>query len=209
MRERFDTLLSSISRSGADLEGLKECLAYYGFYSAPASTKYHSSFSGGLCQHSLIVYDLLKKLTDQYCPGMYPEDTIRIVGLLHDIAKSNYYVEEVKNRKVYQNNGSKIDSVGRYDWESYTGYSINGPENRNLLGTLEENSYYIVSQYIPLTLEESSALLNHCGGVEGSSSSMNRDLSAIFRRYPLVALLHMADFLASYVVEKEDVPVYE
>ena len=203
-QERFDNLLSSILRDGADIEGIKACLDTYGFYTAPASTKYHSSFKGGLCHHSLKVYDTLVDLTEQYCPNRYSDDTLKIVALLHDVAKSNYYSEEIKNRKVYSVSGSKSDSMGRYDWESYVGYAVNSPENRTLFGTLEENSYYIISQFIPLTLEEASAIVNHRGSAEGSSSATNKDLPAIFKTYPLVALLHTADFLATYMLESDD-----
>lgn len=202
--DRFNELLFSISRDGADVEGLNNCLKTKGFYTAPASTKYHSSFEGGLCLHSLMVYDILVDLVNSFCPNTYSDDTLKIVALLHDISKSNYYVREVKNKKVYSENGTKFDNIGKFDWVSYDAYTINDASNRGLFGTLEENSYYIVSQYIPLTLEESAAIINHCGGVEGSSSSMNRDLFEIFRRYPLVALLHTADFLASYVIEKKE-----
>lgn len=202
-QERFIELLSSIQRDGADVSGLLSCLQTHNFYTAPASLKYHSSFKGGLCEHSLKTYDTLTKLVETYFPNRYSEDTLKIVGLLHDIAKSNYYVEEIKNRKVYSETGSKYDSMGKYNWESYVSYSINSPENRTLFGTLEENTYYIVSQYIPLTLEEASALVNHCGGVEGSSSAANKDLSTIFKKYPLVALLHTADFLSTYLLEDE------
>lgn len=200
IRERFDTLLSSIERQGADLEGLKNCLQAHNFYSAPASSKYHNAFPGGLCEHSLRVYDNLVELANIFCPGKYSEDTLKIVALLHDVSKSEYYVEEIKNRKVYSDQGSKSDSMGRYDWESYQAYSVRAPEERVLLGTPEENSYYIISQYIPMTLEETAAILNHRGLAEGSSSSVNRDLPTIFKKYELVSLLHVADFLSVYVM---------
>lgn len=199
-QEMFESLLSSITREGADVDGLLQCLHNNNFFTAPASTKYHNPYCGGLCEHSLHTYDILVDLVEQYCADKYSDDTLKIVALLHDISKSNYYVEEVKNRKVYCSNGSKVDSIGNYEWESYQAYSINSPENRTLFGTLEENTYYIVSQYIPLTLEEATALINCYGGCDGSSSSMNKDLSIIFRKSPLVALLHTADFLATYLM---------
>lgn len=200
--ERFDNILSSISREGADLEGIKECLKSHGFYLAPASSKYHKAYEGGLCEHSLLVYQVLSEMVYDYCPDKYSDDTIKIVALLHDVSKANYYVEEIKNRKVYSEKGSKSDGFGKFDWESYKAYSVKAPEERNLFGTPEENSYYIVSQYIPLTLEESAAILNHRGNAEGSSSSVNKDLPTIFKKYPLVSLLHVADFLATYLPQE-------
>lgn len=202
--EQFNSILFSISRGGADIKGLHDCLQRYGFYSAPASSKYHRAYGGGLCDHSIDVYETLVWLANKMCPGAYTEDTLKIVALLHDVSKANYYVEEVKNKKVYSDNGSKSDSVGKYDWESYLSYTVKPAEDRNLFGTPEENTFYIVSQYIPLTLEESAAILNHRGNAEGSSSSVNRDLPAIYRKYPLVTLLHTADFLSTYLLSDLD-----
>lgn len=201
--ERFNALLFSITRDGADIEGIHKCLEDHGFYSAPASSKYHRSYDGGLCEHSLNVYDVLVDLVGMYCPDRYSDDTLKIVALLHDVSKSNYFVSEVKNKKVYSPTGSKSDSIGKFDWESYNSFVVKPAEERNLFGTPEENTYYIVSQYIPLTLEESTAILNHRGNAEGSSSSVNRDLPAIYRRYPLVSLLHIADFLSTYLIADE------
>ena len=57
-RRRFIELYKThITREGAD-----KLLAYLessDFFTAPASTRYHGNYEGGLCQHSLNVYDAL------------------------------------------------------------------------------------------------------------------------------------------------------
>ena len=57
-RQRFiDIYKTNITREGAD-----KLLAYLessDFFTAPASTRYHGNYEGGLCQHSLNVYDAL------------------------------------------------------------------------------------------------------------------------------------------------------
>ena len=50
-----------IHRDG--LEDLLDWLQKADFFTAPASTRYHGSYEGGLCEHSLDVYDYAQKLT--------------------------------------------------------------------------------------------------------------------------------------------------
>lgn len=65
------------------------------FFEAPASSRHHLAEPGGLCQHSLNVYERLHKLLiDEYgsmrnCP--YTEESIAIVALFHDLCKANMY----------------------------------------------------------------------------------------------------------------------
>lgn len=56
-KERFIELLRSTKR-----EGIEELIAWLettDFYIAPASTRFHGNYEGGLLEHSLNVYDLL------------------------------------------------------------------------------------------------------------------------------------------------------
>ena len=58
-KERFIEIYNKyIKREGADK--LLEYLVSSDFFLAPASAKFHSSYEGGLCDHSLNVYDCLK-----------------------------------------------------------------------------------------------------------------------------------------------------
>ena len=60
-REEFIRIYKeNIHRTGADrlLEYL--CSEESDFFTAPASTRYHGSYPGGLAEHSLHVYDCLK-----------------------------------------------------------------------------------------------------------------------------------------------------
>ena len=125
--ERFESLLTSCKREG--IENLIDFIRSTDFYTAPASTKYHLCCEGGLLQHSLNVYDCLcskfyNELWNEKLTSVKPESLI-ITSLLHDICKTNFYVPELRNKKVYSEHGSKIDSGGRYDWQQVTGYTIN------------------------------------------------------------------------------------
>ena len=61
-KNRFIDLVKGITREGVDMERLLRQLEESDFFEAPASSRYHNSFKGGLCAHSLNVYDCLKKM---------------------------------------------------------------------------------------------------------------------------------------------------
>ena len=79
MKERFLELLSNIDREGMD--ELIKFLEKSDFFKAPASTKFHGDYEGGLLEHSLKVYDILcnkvKTLDIDYSVN---EDTLKIVA---------------------------------------------------------------------------------------------------------------------------------
>ena len=54
-RKRFNDLLLKTGRRG--IENVLAELERLGFYEAPASTRFHGSYPGGLLEHSLCVYD--------------------------------------------------------------------------------------------------------------------------------------------------------
>ena len=94
----------NIKREGAD-----KLLAYLSspscdFFTAPASTRFHSAYAGGLLDHSLNVYHCLKdylqrpRVKETY--GLNPSDeTVAIVSLLHDLCKINCYKPSTRNVK--------------------------------------------------------------------------------------------------------------
>ena len=196
--DRFEQLLMSTNRDGVDK--LVEFLRKSDFYTAPASTKYHLSCEGGLLQHSLNVYDALiskAKNNPTWQQDFNPASLI-VTALLHDLCKTYFYVSEVKNRKVYKENGSKMDSNGRYDWESYMGYTI---EDQFPYGH-GEKSVMMIEQFIKLTPEERYAIRWHMGFSEPKENW--NSLGKTYEKYPLALALSEADLEATYLMEKED-----
>ena len=62
------------------------------FFTAPASSQYHLAKEGGLCEHSVNVYNcLIDYLSRQRVQNEYglrvSEETAAIVALLHDVCK--------------------------------------------------------------------------------------------------------------------------
>ena len=91
-KERFMQLFSKINRAGT--LDLLEWLDQSDFFVAPASTKYHGSYEGGLLEHSLNVYDALVKLLTIYPEVQVSEESIIITTLFHDLCKVNMYKKE-------------------------------------------------------------------------------------------------------------------
>ena len=199
---RFIDLLRHVSRPGADIAGFIYKLESSDFFTAPASTIYHLNVAGGLCQHSLNVYDMLVKLVNMYYPDGSPftDEQLIIVALCHDMDKMNKYEVYPKNVKKYSDKGSKHDEFGKFDWVTEIGYKTKEATDRFIYGHHGQNSEYITNTYIPLALEESVAITNHSGG---DDQYKPYDMTPIFNRYPLAVLLHMADFISTFILENE------
>ena len=204
-KKTFIDLINSIQRE-FDKEKLINWLTEKSdFFTAPASTKYHSNFEGGLCQHCLNVFYSLEALVNTFasewkyeenengssetCVPKYDRDSIIIVGLLHDLSKANYYETYMRNVK---NEDTGV-------WEKVPEYRSIDAHDRFIFGNHEETSEFMVRSFIPLTLEESVAILHHMGGTSHDSSQT--DLSIIYNKYNLACLLHAADMLSTFVLE--------
>lgn len=223
-KQEFLSLVDSITIEGALLKELKEYLERSDFFIAPASTQYHASYLGGLCDHSLNVYKTLLELVDRYAsheepnPNYkqlfdedgkelpseepktikvrnYSDDTLKIVALFHDISKTNYYEQYLRN----VNTGEK-DERSKDIWIKVPEFRVRSGTDRFVAVNHETNSYIIISRYIPLSEEELVAICNHHCGFD--NNFVNKDLSYILDRYPIATLLHMADFLSTYILEK-------
>ena len=209
IEENFKTFLDLLepavtAREGAKWERLKEKLENSDFMTAPASTKYHASYAGGLVDHSLnVYYNLCSLVKSKHLEDKIPSDSIAICALLHDFSKMNLYTTTVRNKKYYYDAGSKYDELGRFDWVSEMTYTIKPESERFIYGNHEETSEFMVRTYIPLKYEESMAILHHHMGMSYDSTQGNSAMNAA-SKFPLVALLHMADFIATAIDEKED-----
>ena len=176
-------------------DGSAELLAYLcsescDFFTAPASTRYHGAEVGGLCRHSLNVYDCLvdimnrKRMKEVYNIH-YSDESIAIAALLHDLCKINFYRVESRNVK---RNGV---------WEAVPYYTI---EDTLPYGH-GEKSVYIANGFIRLNREEAMAIRWHMGF---SGPEDNRMVGQAFQQYPLAFALSTADMEASYFLENEE-----
>ena len=188
-RERFfDICRTYIKREGIDR--LLEYLAspQSDFFTAPASTKFHSSFEGGLLAHSLNVYDCLRdymarEKTREDFGLTCSDETIAIIALFHDLCKINCY--KVSSRNVKDERGV-WHSVPYYEFSDELPYGHG------------EKSVYMLSGYMKLTREEAFAIRYHIGF---ASSLDNRTVSSAMYLFPLALALYIADMEATYFLE--------
>lgn len=200
-KETFCTFLRQIRRDGARIDDLINKLENSDFFYAPASTKYHNSVKGGLCDHSLNVYYNLRSLVkNKHLEDKISEESILICGLLHDISKMNIYEEAIRNKKVYSAYGKKYDELGNFDWVSEKSYQMKDAKDRFIYGNHEETSEYMIRCYIPLKLEESVSILTHHGSLSYDCVPIE-SVSQKYEKYPLACLLHVADMISTYVDE--------
>lgn len=181
-----------ICREVIHRDGIEDLLAWLeksDFFIAPASTRFHNSFPGGLAAHSLSVYKAFNKLLPGYCDALtnYTEETVAIVSLFHDICKTNYYKQGKRNVK---------DEHGH--WVEKTVYEI---DEKFPCGEHADKSIIILQQYIKLTPDEILAIRAHMGGWDVSVKGGAHMIGSIFEKCPLAVLLHVADMTSTYLCE--------
>ena len=189
LKQRFlDIYKTNIKREGAD-----KLLDYLlspksDFFTAPASTRYHGSYEGGLLQHSLNVYDCLRDYMDRpRVKELYnltaDDETITLISLLHDICKVNFYKTDYRNAK---NEQGVWEKVPYYEFHETLPYGHG------------EKSVYIVSSYMRLTREEAMAIRWHMGfsGEENKNS-----IGLALEMYPLALATHIADMESTFYIE--------
>ena len=183
----------SIFRSKIHREGSEKLLDYLcsdncDFFTAPASARFHSSYEGGLLDHSLNVYDCLRGyLASDHVKNTlglsYSEESVAIVALLHDLCKVGVYKKGFRNVKDEKGVWQRVDTF-EYDDQLPYGHG--------------EKSVYMITSYMKLTREEAFAIRYHMGY---SSTEDERNVSAAFEMFPLAFALSVADSEATYYLE--------
>lgn len=192
-KERFVEELKNTGRAGVDrvAAGLEEL----GFFTAPASTRFHGSVPGGLLHHSLNVYDEAMVIRDsqlKFRPEMADKLTpasVAIAALLHDVCKAEVYKEVEKFRK---------DKNGK--WEKYTTYGVD--YSAMPLGHGEKSVIRLLRWGLELTDDEILAIRWHMHAFDmPSSNEASGCFTAAGNKCPLFAVLIAADGLASRILE--------
>lgn len=161
-------------------EGAVELLAWLeketDFFKAPASTRNHLAYPGGLVEHSVNVFHELRKVVADNEPTM---ETTAICGLLHDVCKANFYVKKFQA-------GSPVEVYVVQDAFPF-GHG--------------EKSVYLISRFMKLTDEEALAIRWHMGAWDEAVKGGSRGLNEAMKLHRLVYELHAADMRATHVVE--------
>lgn len=150
-----------------------------GFFTAPASTKYHGAYEGGLYDHSRTVAFRLIELTERNGLKWQRRESPLIVGMFHDLCKCDQYIEKKPGLDL--------------EYEDAPVYEYNP---KLLLQGHGAKSVMILSRFLTLTEEEVLAIRYHMGAYE-KDDWLGFDLA--IRKYETVLYSHVADMLASKV----------
>lgn len=181
--EEYISELKKVRRRG--MKKLIEWLESSDLKTAPASTRYHGNYEGGLVEHSLNVLKMSRHQKSLIKLFNVKDSTLVVTALLHDLCKVNYYKEEQAWRKDDRGN-----------WESYIRYGV---EDYFPIGH-GEKSVILAQKFIPLTDVEIAMIRNH---MSFARDEMN-EVSRLFSIFPESIILHQADMMATYIVESDD-----
>lgn len=181
----IDQYKANITRRGADR--LLEWLLSTDFFTAPASTRFHAAYEGGLVEHSLNVYRIMMK--KHFVEGEDDPESAAICTLLHDICKAGFYEVSFRNRK----NDAGV-------WEKVPYYTINDkfPYGHG------EKSVFLIERFMRLKNEEAVAIRWHMGGVDDAAKSGSFAIAHAYENYPLAVKLHLSDLEATYLCENRN-----
>lgn len=182
-KDKFTELYTQyITRPGADK--LFAWLETTDFFSAPGSTRFHCSHEGGLCEHSIHVWEEMIRLLKAYPEIRVSAETAAIVTLLHDLCKIWCYKTEFRNVKEGNVWVKKPVYVFHEDF-CYGGHG--------------SKSVYLIQKHMNLTDQEAVAINCHMGFSDRSPGDFS--LGGAYEQYPLAWLLHVADESATFVRE--------
>ena len=168
-------------------EGSKELITWIlgtDFFTSPASTKYHGAKEGGLVEHSVKVYQVLK---EKHFDNDDNEESFAICALLHDLCKVNFY--KVSSRNVKNEFG---------EWEKVPFYIV---EDTFPYGH-GEKSVFLIERFMKLKLNEAMAIRWHMGGFDDTVKGGNYSIGLAYDKYPLAIKLFLADIESTYLREK-------
>ena len=194
LKDNFIQILKKVNRDSIDTVIVK--LTEGGFFEAPASTRYHGNYPGGLVEHSLNVYEqamYLLKIEQKVRKDVVKditEENIIVASLLHDVCKMDLYHLTKKWKKDENNKWIQYDAYEK-KYESMP------------LGHGEKSVIRLMSWGFPLQEQEMLAIRWHMGGFDLSTYQDSQRSFETASEEPLVALIVAADWLASRIKEKD------
>lgn len=184
----IDIYRNYVKREGSD-KLLDYLINKSDFFTAPASTRFHGAYDGGLAQHSLNVYNCFKAYLERdRVRELYnlnaSDETIAVCALLHDICKVNVYTRGTRN--------VKNEETGQ--WEKVPTFFFDD----GLPYGHGEKSVYMITGFMRLTREEAFAIRYHMG-FSGEENANN--VGKAFEMFPLAFALSTADMEATYFLD--------
>jgi len=167
-----------------DRKGMSELVAHMvenGFFKAPASTRYHGDYQGGLNDHCYSLYDLFSNMLLTF--GLHVSENSRLICAFgHDLCKMGAYIPT--------------------NYEDYT-WNKEHPKGHS------ELSIAILKRFIELKPEEEEIIRYHMGmyGTKEFSSFMGeyniKDLGDIYNKNKIAKLFYFCDDMSSNFLEEK------
>ena len=192
IQKKFKEMLLSTNREG--MERVVKRLEEVGFFKAPASTKFHLNYEGGLLEHSMNVCDMALELRElmirkkEDLRDFLSKESVIIAALLHD---ADIYKPAIKRQK---------NAYGV--WCDVPGYDVD--YSNYPLGHGEKSVIWLLQNGLQLTDDEIMAIRWHMTAwdLPFQSPEMKGNLNAARERCPLVSLIQAADGLAANMLDK-------
>lgn len=163
-------------------------LADNGFFLAPASTKYHGNYEGGLFDHSFSVTEQLVVLTDKLNLKWQRKQSPWIVGMFHDLCKIDEYIKVVDEEGQVMMGTDEIRGEEAH-FEHAADVLLKGHGDKSIM---------LLSQFMTLTEEEILCIRYHMGAY---NSDDWEGYDRAIRKYQTVLWTHTADMYASKVLD--------
>lgn len=183
-RRMFDAFKEIMAKALAleDVDILFDTLVQMGYFDAPASTKFHGAYEGGLFDHSLAVTKELLKLTEKLGLTWRDPRSPYIVGMLHDLCKCDSY--------ILKDTGDALSIEYNKD------QLLTGHGDKSVILAQKAMSYCTVD-FPCLTDEEIHCIRWHMGAFDDKSNwnAYNKSIEV----YPNVLFTHTADMIASQI----------
>ena len=182
--ERIETFKTLCEKMNFELtERFETWLKENNFFTAPASTKYHGAYDGGLFDHSLAVTKRLIKLTVDNKLEWQRKESPFIIGMFHDLCKCDQYI--------------KVEGTPVEGTDMVLNYGTHYEYNKNtLLKGHGSKSVMILSMFVILTEEEMLCIRYHMGPYEKEEWA---EYDMAIHKYENVLWTNHADMVASKV----------
>lgn len=193
-RDRFLKIFDSEIGEREGKETLREWLLSdeCDFFTAPASTKYHGNYDGGLCEHSIDVYEMAVRLEEMYREDIRKQylvlnrpydrgrfmESLAVAALFHDLCKVNFYKTRTNGRNSF--------------------FSV---DEQLPFGGHGSKSVFVLSKFLKEIRDEEAIAINcHMGFSRANDSSVS--IGESFRYSPLAWIIHVADEAAVFMLDR-------
>ena len=183
----------------AEVDAFLAWLRKSDFYHAPCSTKYHLNREGGLAEHT---YNVLMQMLWLTLPATKKQLGACVLAAIgHDLCKVGIYKKQYKSKKIYITEGMEVptaafvkeDAGGRFYWGDDYYYEFN---DTMPFGHGRKSAYMLQGFFPEIGMDVYAAVDAHM-----ADAATNPHYMWTYGEQPMALNLHLADMLATYIVE--------